>query len=203
MVNTEPITKITFQNKLIMKDSNNPNEIDDNIGKFYPKNTLGVTQISTGFTNSGSLNGSLSNNIRPDVYNYTNYDGTKGESEDSRKEFDLLMERFLDHTKVNGVSSLRDYLLLCTNNNQTAIINIHEQLPQRPKGTAISRKPILLFTGADSIPKYSIPLYNVNLSGIGVSEMYQFLKSNGSHFSSEIPDGFFQKYYFGKSLTPY
>jgi hypothetical protein len=178
-----------------MDENNNQKGIDTRKETYYSNNSFDITRIVTAYINSGSLNGSLPNKIRPDVYNYTNYNATKGENAKHRKEFNMVFKSYLYETKVNNLISLKAYLQFIKDNNTAEIDKIHNRRPTRPTGNAINNRPILLFAENGSLPIFSIPLSNVDLIGVGFSKMQQFLKENGETFSSEIPDEFFQNYY--------
>lgn len=198
--NSDSSIEITTDSTEIINDTTNANtNTENNMETDNSTNSLNITKISTAYIKSGSLNGSLPNNIRADVYNYTSFDVIKNAKQQTA--FNNVFETFLDETKVNNLISLRAYLQLVKDNKTTELLKVHNALPTRPIGNAISNLPILLFAENGSLPKYKIPLFDVDLTGIGVSKMYQFLKTNGKHFSSEIPDEFFQTYYLNTQLN--
>lgn len=154
-----------------------------------------INRITKGHINFGSNKGALSNEIKPDVYNYSNFDASKTENEETIQEFKRLMKGFLDNTMVNERITLRAYLTLKAQNNQSELDKIHNNLAPRPKGGSIHHLPILLFTENDNPVQFIIDQHFVELKGTGMSLINQFLEDNGQQYSEIVTDDFFDTNY--------
>lgn len=156
---------------------------------------LRLHRITTAYIDSGSFNGSLDYEVRPSVYHYSNYDATAEKNEEIKKEFLSLLENYLDDTTVNNSLSLREYLTLLTSKDQEALTKVHKKVAPRPRGASLQELPVLLFSGADRLPQFTIDLFEVDLKGSGLTALYQFMYEHATHFSSAIPDAFFSANY--------
>lgn len=154
-----------------------------------------ISQVVMGYIESGTLGGSVPNDLFPSVYHYSNYDSNKAKDAVEKAAFQVVLTDYLDNTLVNDMISLRAYLLLLLNQDQAALEKVHQKAEALPKGSRIQHLPMLFFAEASSLPRFQLNPHSANLRGNGTIKWGTFMSENAEHFSSEIPDLFFQTHY--------
>ncbi len=153
-----------------------------------------IKSMATGYVKSGNYGGSTQNEQFPSVYNYSYFNG---ETSEKNKEFQSIFNRYLQHTKVNNSVTLQDYLTHLLNNNTEKLQEIYNQNQGKKEvGNSRQELPTLFFVDDEAGTVLRIDPYLVQLSWNQHStNLNQFLQENATHFSSEIPDEFYTKYY--------
>ncbi|WPR76544.1 hypothetical protein [Algoriphagus sp. NG3] len=153
-----------------------------------------IKSMATGYVKSGNYGGSTQHEQFPSVYNYSYFNG---ETSKKNKEFQSIFNRYLQHTRVNNSVTLQDYLTHLLNNNTEKLQEIHNQNQGKKEiGNSRQELPTLFFVDDEAGTVLRIDPYLATLSWNQHStNLNQFLQKNATHFSSEIPDEFFTKYY--------
>ena len=153
-----------------------------------------IKSMATGYVKSGNYGGSTQHKQFPSVYNYSYFNG---ETSEKNKEFQSIFNLYLQYTKVNNSVTLQDYLTHLLNNNTEKLQEIHNQNQEKKEvGNSRQELPTLFFVDDEAGTVLRIDPYLVQLSWNQHStNLNQFLQENATHFSSEIPDEFYTKYY--------
>lgn len=160
-------------------------------------NLFDFETVAVGYVNSGTYGGSIQNEAFPTEHNYSKFSSSKV-SDSLKRLFDNAMNSFLDNTTVNGIVTVREYIGFLLSSNAKKLEEIHNQeIPPRATGNRIQNLPILLF-GKNEVLKVELSQISLSIKGVGINDLFTFLKENGTHFSSIIPDEFYEKHYKGK-----
>ncbi|MCH7399700.1 hypothetical protein MM236_17015 [Belliella sp. DSM 107340] len=153
-----------------------------------------IKSMATGYVKSGNYGGSTQHEQFPSVYNYSYFNG---ETSEKNKEFQSLFNLYLQNIKVNNSVTLQDYLTHLLNNNTEKLKEIHSQNQDKKEvGNSNQELPTLFFVDDEAGTVLRIDPYLVQLSWNKHTEkLNKFLQENATHFSSEIPDEFYIKYY--------
>lgn len=172
----------------------NKNEEQMNIEDQLPS----VTKIVFGSVKSGTLNGSLQNEAFPTEYSYSHYDATIANKE-FKAEFDALIQSYYDNTIINDTISLRAYLILLRDNNVESLKAIHDKsFGKMAKGKSTYHLPILIYSDDLNTPDFTVDYNSLDMRGMGVNILYEFINQHAQHFSSAVPDEFYNTHYSSK-----
>ncbi|HLV42186.1 MAG TPA: hypothetical protein VKY37_07900 [Brumimicrobium sp.] len=183
-------------------------EYDTTESEFYNQNEEqmnsedqlpNVSKIVFGSVKSGTLNGSLQNEVFPTEYSYSHYDATIDANKEFKADFDALIQDYYDNTIVNDTISLREYLTLLRDNNEESLKVIHDKsYGKMAKGKSIYHLPILIYSDDLNTPYFTVDYNSLDMKGVGVSNLHEFINQHAQHFSSEVPDEFYNTHYSNK-----
>lgn len=156
--------------------------------------TIKIKSMVTGYVKSGNYGGSTQHEVFPSVYNYSFFDG---ETSSKNEEFQALINLYIQNIKVNNSVTLQEYLTHLYNNNTEKLNEIHSQNQAKKEvGNSHQELPTLFFVDDDAGTVLQITPYLVKLSwNEHTTNLNKFLQENAKHFSSQIPDEFYTKYY--------
>lgn len=156
--------------------------------------TMKIKSMATGYVKSGTYGGSVQKEIFPSVYNYSYFDG---ETSAKQEEFQFLLQHYFQNIKVNNTVSLQEYLEYLYSNDTAKLQEIHNQpLDKKPVGDNRQELATLFFVDDEAGTVLRIDPYLVQLSwNQDITNLNRFLQENVKHFSSQIPDEFYTKYY--------
>lgn len=156
-----------------------------------------ISGIANGFIKSGTYGGSLPTEAFPTEYNYTFYDTKSEKNKQKIKEFESLIDKYLQQSVVNNTVTLKEYLDFLYSQNSEALNKIHSNFDsQVGKGNSHQPLPILFFVDDPKNTVLRVSLYEVNLNyPQAATELKAFLDKNARQFRSSIPDDFYNTYY--------
>lgn len=156
-----------------------------------------IKAIANGFIISGNYGGSTQFEVFPSEYNYSFYDTTDPKNESNNEIFEELMNHYLVNTMVNNCVSLQEYLELMYQNEYTKLGEIHNQYHEiKPVGNSHQRLAVLFFVDDEKNTVLRLnPFQTHTKTNNHLSNLNLFLQKNAAHFSSKIPDDFFNNHY--------
>ena len=166
-------------------------EENDNFEAFdFPK----IHTICVGYINFGTLADSLPDAIRSPTYHYAKFSVTTDTPPELAEKFENMLCQFLDYTQINKAVSLREYLWYSYQDNHEELKKIHENY-QITRATGSSRQSVPTLFLTEEGKTLSISPLSSDLKGPGIFALPVFLRLNGTHFKSEVPDDFFAANY--------
>ncbi len=156
-----------------------------------------IKGICTGHVKSGNYGGSAQYEVFPSVYHYSYYDKGGDENEAQRREFDTITTAFLDRSKVNEYTVLRDYLYYIYIQDMEQIGETHARFGRRiAVGNSNQPIPILFFLEDEKNTVLALSPYNAEIGwDDDFGKLTDFLREHAYHFRSEMPDAFFSTHY--------
>lgn len=185
----------SYQAASLLLTLNNNFSENHTIQNLFPM-TRFIKSMAKAYVKSGNYGGSTQHEIFPTVYNYSFFDG---ETSSKNEEFQSILNLYLQHTKVNNSVTLQEYLTHLYNNNTEKLQEIHSLNQDQDKvemGNSHQTLASLFFVDDEAGTVLKINHYLAKLSwDEHTTNLNKFLQENAKHFSSQIPDEFYTKYY--------